>query len=375
MKKILGYAVAAAVLVLPAVAFAAEFRMGDQASVRADERVSNDVYLAGSTVTSAGSVAGDVVAGGGTVVISGAVGADVLAAGGNLTILSSVGDDVRVAGGNVVIEGGVGGDIIAGGGQITIGGPGARGDIVIGGGNVRIDAPVGGNVKIAGGMVYLNAPVAGSVTIEAGTVTLGSNAVIAGDLAYKADKELVKEEGAVVKGKIQFTQRNRSQIPAAALAALFSIWVLGKFVVLLVCALFVGLVFKRYSKELVAKVTKRPWLELGRGFLVLVALPAASVLLMASIIGLPFGLLGVLSFIAALLFAWIVAPIIVGSVLYRYFSKREWEVSWKTIVLGVLVYSVVGLVPILGGLLQLAAILLALGAIAAVKWEIVRQWR
>lgn len=365
----------AAILAVPLVSLAAEFRFGEQTSTTASERISDDLYVVGGSITSAGSVEGDLVAGGGSIVISGPVSADVAAGGGNVVVLSDVGDDVRVGGGSVVIQGRVGDDVIAGGGQITIGGLGIGGDVAAGGGTVRIDAPVAGDVRISGGSVYINAPIGGAVNIEADTLTLGSRAVIAGTLTYKANKELKKEDGAVVRGEVIFEERKPQAVSVAAIAAVFSLFIIGKFLALLVCALVIGLLFKRYSREAVAKAVERPLLELGRGLVVFAALPVLSVLMLVTLVGIPFGILGLIAFVAALLFAWIVAPIIVGSVVYQYFSKRDREVSWKTILAGVFLYSILGLVPLLGWLAQALLMLLSLGTTVAIKWEIVRQWR
>ncbi len=372
MKKFFGYAAVSAMLLVPLVSFAAEFRAGDQPSVRTDERIANDLYIAGGSVTSAGDVTGDLVAGGGNIIISGAVGVDLIAGGGNVTILSNIGDDVRVGGGNIVIQGKVGGDVIAGGGQITLGGPGVGGDVAIGGGNIRIDAPIAGNAHIGGGSVYINAPITGDIQIEANQVTLGSKAVITGTMHYKANKELTKEDGAVINGTVTFEQRPQNTVP---IAAIISFWIIGKFLVLLVCALIIGLVFKRFSKTAITKAVEHPWAELGRGLVVFAALPILSVLACVTVVGIPFGALGLLSFMAILLLAWIVTPIIVGSVVYRYFSKRDWEVSWKTILLGVFLYSVVGIVPFVGWLAQALIMLLSIGVVAAIKWDAVRQWK
>ena len=378
MKTFSKFALALVILIIPAVSFAAEFRVGDQPSIRAGESMTGNAYVAGGNVTSAGTIPGDLVAGGGTVVVSGDVGADVLAGGGNVTILSNVGGDVRAAGGNVVVQGKVGGDLIVGGGQITIGGPGVAGDVAIGGGTVRIDAPITGNVRIGGGSVYINAPITGDLNIEADTVTLGSAAVISGDITYGANKELAREEGAVVNGAVHFEprpERAASAAPALAFAAVFSFWVLGKFLALFVCALVIGLAFRRYSREVVAKATARPLSEIGKGLIVFAALPVISVLLLVTMVGIPFGILGLIGFVVAMLFAWIITPIIVGSIVYQYFSKGNPEVSWKTILLGAFLYTIIGFVPFLGWLVQMLLMFLALGVITSIKMEIIRQWR
>lgn len=363
------------VLMLPVVSFAAQYRAGDQPSLQVSERIADDLYMAGGSVSSAGVVAGDLIVAGGSIVVSGDVGADVIAGGGTVTVLSNVGDDVRVGGGTVLVQGRVSGDVIVGGGQVTVGGPGVGGDVIVGGGTVRIDAPVAGNLKIAGGVVYINAPIAGDISIEADKVTLGSAAVVAGNLTYKAKAELVKEDGAVITGKVTFEPRVRQHASAALVAGLISLWVVGKFLMLLTCALVVGLIFRRYSTEAVEKATERPMLELGRGFLVIMGLPVVSMLLMVTVVGIPLGILGWIGFIALSLFAWIMAPILVGSIAHSYFSKSDMEVSWKTILLGVFLFELVGLVPLLGSVAQMLTMLIALGVITAIKLQIVRQWR
>lgn len=364
-----------AIVTIPLVSLAAEFRTGEQPSVTKDEQITDDVYLIGGSVTSAGNVTGDVIAGSGTILISGSVVGDIIAGGGNITILSNVTDDIRVAGGTVVIEGNVGGDIVAGGGQITIGGGGVLGDLALGGGSVRIDAPVGGDIRMGGGTVYINAPIAGNINIQADKVTLGSKAVINGTLTYKATSELTKEDGAIINGEISFQPRAEHNAPKAFLAAIFSLWIIGKFLALFVCSLIIGLLFKRYSREIVTKAVAEPLKELWRGFIVLFALPILSVLALITLVGIPFGVLGLISFIALLIFSWLVTPIIVGSVIQRYFSKGSWHVSWKTVLLGAFVYSILGVIPFIGWIAQILIMLIALGVVVSVKWSIVKEWR
>jgi hypothetical protein len=373
MKKHIAW-VLGALLLVPGLAVAAEFRAGEQQSIGASERIQNDVYIAGGSVTSSGAIVGDLVAGGGNIIINGDVSADVIAGGGNVSILSNVGDDVRAGGGNIVILGKVAGDVVVGGGQVSIGGPGIGGDVAVGGGKIRIDAPVGGSVKIAGGDVYINSTITGKVEIQAQTVTLGKNAVINGDLIYSATKELTQEQGAVVHGQVHYTPRAKNNTPAA-LAALFSLWVLGKFLALLIASLLLGLIFRRFTGELIQKATARPLFELGRGLLVLVALPIISILLCVTVLGIPLGMIGFFSFALVMLVAWLVAPIILGSVVLGYFTKQYGEVSWKSILLGAFLYSLLGFIPFLGWLAQVIILLISLGSIVALKLEILGEWR
>ncbi len=375
MKKFLKYVAILVLFAVPFLAWAAEFRAGEQPSVGSNEKISNDLYMGGGSVVSAGSVLGDLITAGGNVVISGDVGADLLVGGGNVTILSNVGDDLRAGGGTVVLSGKVGGDLLLGGGQVTVSGAGVGGDAVIGAGVLRLDAPVAGDLTIGGGNVYLNSTVGGNVKIEADKVTLGSKAVISGNLTYKAKTELVKEEGAIVKGKVDFEQRVTKNISAKSLKVIFSGIFAVKMFALLVCALILGRLFRRWSRELVNTATERPWFEVARGVLVFVAAPAISMLFFVTVVGFPFGIAGLLGFGILMLFAWIATPIVLGSVVYRYFSKREIEISWKTTLLGVVLYAVLWLIPFVGWLAQALLMFLTLGSLVALKLKIAKEWR
>lgn len=374
-KKILGYVVVLVILVIPALSLAAEFRSGDQPAVGNSEQIANDLYMAGGGITSAGNVTGDLVAGGGNIFVSGDVNADVTAGGGNVTILSSVGDDVRVVGGNIVIQGKVGGDLVAAGGQITLGGGGVAGDVAIGGGDIRIEAPVAGKMTIKAGSVFINGTIGGNVNIEADVVKLGSAAVISGDLTYKARRELEKDPAAVINGKVTFEERKGKMASPVAFAAIFSAFLIWKFFAILASAMLFGLVLRRYNMELIAYAVRRPLLEIFRGLVILIAMPIISILLVATLVGIPLGILGFIGFIAMMIFACIVTPIIIGSVVYRYLSKKALEVSWKTILIGVLVYCLLGLIPFIGWLVQFLLMMLALGSTAAFKWRILKEWR
>ncbi|MBP6060841.1 MAG: hypothetical protein KA515_02490 [Candidatus Pacebacteria bacterium] len=376
MKKILKKGIGLLLLLLmPVTALAFDFRGGEQLSVAKNETIKNDVYMAGGSVNSLGSVIGDLFAGGGQILINGDVENDLFAGGGNVSVLSNVGDDVRVGGGTILVQGKIGGDAIIGGGQVSLGGPGVAGDVLIGGGTVRVDAPISGNLNIGGDNVYINAPIGGNVKIDAGKITLGPSAVISGNLDYKSKQELNKEAGSVVKGKLMFSPRQEKHISPMAVGVVFSGMLLLKFLTLLFCALVVGLSLRRFSKEIVVLATEKPFLEIGRGVVVLATLPIVSILLLVTLVGMPFGVVGLLGFVALMFFAWILSPIILGSYVYRYFSKGELQVSWKTILVGVIIFSILKFIPVIGWLINAFVVLLALGSIIAIKLKILKEWR
>jgi hypothetical protein len=359
----------------PFFAGAAEFRVGEQLSIAASERVNGDFYVAGGNVTTAARIGGDLLVAGGNVLVNGPSAGDLLVVGGSVTILGDVADDARIAGGNITLSGRIGGDLVVGGGQVHVAAP-VGGDILAGTGVLRIEAPVTGDVTVGGGEVFINAPVGGNVRFAGETLVLGAAATIAGNLSYTSPKEAQLAEGAVVRGETEFEQaRDVRGIAEKGLLAFITLAAVGKFVSILASALIIGLTFSKYSVTLVESAAARPFFELGRGFVTLIMLPVFSVVLILTVIGIPLGLLGLAAFVAAVIFASITAPIILGSVVYRYFAKRSYvEVSWKTILLGVALYTVLGLLPFLGALAKLALMLIAIGVMVKIKIDVARNW-
>jgi carbonic anhydrase/acetyltransferase-like protein (isoleucine patch superfamily) len=368
MKKVLFVAL---LLCMPAVALGAQFYGGDQASVPG--AVNDDVYVGGGSVMSAGAVTGDLYAGGGTVIVSGPVSQDLVVGGGTVTVLNSVGDDLRLGGGNLTVQGDVGDDVLIGGGQVLVTGGRIGGDATIGAGVLRLESPVGGSAKLGGGDVYINTAIAGSVTIDADKVTLGSNAVIAGDLTYRSPNELVLEDGARVLGDTNYEPREARE-GAAAKAAFFSFATVVGFLMLLAASLVLGLFFRRFSTDLVVGAYERPFVELARGFVFLIVAPVAAVILLISVIGVPLGLLALVGYVATIIFSWLLSPVLLGSFVWKWVTKGEYVVSWQSITVGVILFSLLSLIPIVGWLAEFVLVLMALGSSLRIRWSVAQQW-
>lgn len=370
-----------ALALIPSVASAFTFQSGEQLSTPADVTISDDVYLFGGSVVSGSTVEGDAFVFGGNVLVNGSVGSDIAAAGGAVIILGNVADDVRAAGGNVVVQGSVGDDVVVGGGQVTLAGASIGGDVVIAGGVVTITAPIQGDLKIGGGEVILNGPVAGNVVINAEKVTLGESAVLGGTLTYSAMEEATIAENATIAGEVLYSEyQGRNDIDkealAVGLAAFVSIWLLMKFLMLLLGALLLGLFLRRFARELVDGAMERPWAELGRGLVFVIVTPVVSVILMTTLIGIPLGFIGLAVLTLASLVASFGAAIITGSALHKWIAKpAEAQVNWQTILLGAVAYEVLGLIPIIGWIVKCAIFLIAIGVLWKTRWAEIASWR
>jgi hypothetical protein len=355
MKKVLLGLVGLGLL-LPAFALAATIRGGESQSLAADQVVSDDLYMFGSTVLSAGSVRGDLLSGGGTVLVTGSVDGTLQAAGGTVSVTGNVGQSVRAAGGTIVVSGTVGKDVMAAGGTLEISGK------------------VGRDLYATGGMVTLNAPVNGNVQINSEKVIIGSKTVINGTLTYRSPTEAQIDPAAKI-NKIEY-------IPAAlpnhgrGLAQLFTFWLIAKFVMSFVMAMLLVWLARRFTTNLATDAFTHPVMDFFVGLAGLILIPIISVIFCITVVGLPIGLIGIFGYIVLMILSSLLAPLLLGSLIFKWFTKSaHYEITWQSALLGVVIYTVFGLIPIVGWLLKFIFIPLTLGAVLKAKRDIIKNVR
>jgi hypothetical protein len=351
---------------LPIAAMAAEFRIDKSGSISINDAVKDDLYSAGNNVSLNGPVSGDAVVAGSNVSISGSVGKSVLAAGGMLNVLGNVSYDVRIIGGNILINGNVGHDVVVLGGQINISSSASvGGDVVVLGGTVTVDGPVKGNVYVRAGDVTINAHIGGSVMATARTLVIGSQAMIGSRLVYSSPSP-AQIAGGVVNGTVEYnkTATNNSGSVQNAFAAFFTIALLIKLISLFVLALIFTAVFKRRTSAVVTNAFDRFGWDILHGFSALVLIPFAALILFATIIGAPLAIFAIAAYGILLVLAGVLAPILVGAWIWKLAKKApEYPVNNYSIAVGVIIYGLASLVPLVGLIFDLVFMLVALGAL------------
>jgi cytoskeletal protein CcmA (bactofilin family) len=193
-------------LVLASPVAAGDFRGSQSVTVAEGETVTEDLYVGGGTVQIAGTVEGDATIGGGTVTITGTVDGSLNVAGGTVDVVGDVGGAVRVSSGNVRIAGSVGRDVVVFGGTTTIDANATvSGDVAGAVGTLTVNGAIEGNLLAAAGTITVNGSVAGDVNVGVGDLSLGSTAVVEGDIDYTSKNEASIADGAQVGGSVTRT--------------------------------------------------------------------------------------------------------------------------------------------------------------------------
>ncbi len=351
-----------------APAFAAEIRQGDSVVVGANETIDDDLYAFGSTVTILGTVNGDVFTAGSNITMNGTVNGDVFSAGGTTTIGGQVRQSVRAAGGTVMLTGAIGQDALVAAGTTSIGGTARVGrDLLAATGTASVTGPVTRNVLVSGGDVSLAAPVGGSVKAETETLRLNNGAQVAGSLTYTSPRQAEIASGALVAGTTQrFEPRVRQQPLGPFTGPSIGVidWIRG-LVGLAALGLAIVFLFPRFAQRELEVARRSPWASLGLGFALLVGIPIFAVLVLivgAVVGGWWIGLFVLALYAVALVAGYILSALFVGRTAIAVLRIAEQHMAWYTLE-GLVLLGLVSLVPFVGGLIGVVAVVFGLGAL------------
>jgi hypothetical protein len=317
-----------------------KLRAGQQILIPEGDVIEGDLYVSGGTVRVEGTVTGDLLAWAGQVDVTGQVDGDLMVAAGQVDVAGDVGGDVRVAGGQLNIPGTIGEDLFVGGGRVTLSGEVGE-DLVFGTGQMVLNGSVDGDVLGSAGAYTRNGTIGGTENV---TIV-----------------EAEERRPTVTDRVIGAVQRYVSILVLAALVLLFA---------------------PRVITDPVRTLRRRPLTSLGVGVLALVGVLTAVVILIliATLLAVILGFLGLGDLVAAIVLGTVVtlmvlsfllflavvfgAPAVVGMALGDLvIGTTSTRGRWWSLILGLLVVVAASSLPIVGGWVAFFVMLFGLGAI------------
>jgi hypothetical protein len=326
----------------------------------------SDHFAAGDSVRVTSPVGGDAILAGNQVEVLEEVGGDLLAAGQDIRIEKAVKDGVFAVGNRVSVDGSVARNVRAAGGTVEIG-SGAKidGNASLAGGRVRVLGPIDGYLQAAGGHVLLDAPVAGDVDVNGGDIELGPNARVGGKLRYTTGSELHRDASSQIQGGVERVDRK----------VLWPQWMRGRvghrggwgwsLGIVLLAAVLIG-ALPGLGRRLGDTVNSRWGWALLVGFIALVCIPALAVLLLITLVGIPLALILAAAYFLLLLLGYAATGVAVGDIALRRLAPSHTnDAGWRILsaALAMAAVSLLVRVPVLGGLVGLAALLIGIGAL------------
>jgi len=416
---------------LAPVAWAGEFKGGEEVIIGPDEVIEDDLYVGAETIVIEGTIKGDLIAAGGEIIVNGVVEEDFWGAAGYITINGEVRGDVRIAGGVLTLgpNARIGDDVLAAGysfdaaagstigGSLFWGGYQARlaGDVEEdfngGMGALEIAGRIGGNVEVGVGepdpdfeasLPFFRTWMPAPMMPPGFRVTEGAE--VGGKLIYTSGSEGTIAPEAVTGGIVYQTPvptavevEKAKVLTPQQVAMNWFLDQLRRLVALLLVGLLLVWVFPDPIREAATALQTRPWGSLGWGILVVIfvciAVPVVTFLVIAlnlilgvlgfgglvvSITGLGF-LTNVTIIVGFLIAAGYITKAVVGLLVGRLLLRRIRE-PWGAgrvwpLVLGIVLFAIVRAIPILGWFIGLIVTLFGLGALWLMGWEALRRRR
>jgi hypothetical protein len=257
---------------------------------------------------------------------------------------SAATDHVVITGGAVVAPGQTAGDVIVIDGPVTIAGH-ATGDVVAVSGPIRLTGRVDGDL----------------IAVSDRAV-LGPRARVGGDLRY-GDERPVLAPGAKVAGKISNENWADTANGWGWVSSLA--WWLAVSVSTLIVGLLLVWLAPRALYAAARAVSEHFGATIGWGVLIAIAAPLLAVLALVTLVGIPFGIGLLLAAIPVLLVAYTTTAWVVGR---RVLSSRS-QSPWVMLLAGWGILRLLALIPVVGGLVGLAATVLGLGALTVALWR------
>jgi len=350
-------------LTLSLPSFAMERRHGEFVTVPSNETVDDTLVAAGNNVRIEGVVNGDVLAFGRTVEVRGTVKGDLVSFAKRTVVSGSVEGRIYTFSESLDLDGQLGHSIYGFAQSLRVNDRGHVGDgILAAAGDVSLEGEVKRSVDI---LTSDHADVSGRIgrdlNMSGVSLTLTNTARVGGNLSARVHqlKEVHIADGATIAGKRDIqVQVRESRFARPRFYFHQAVWFAAAMLVgWLGLLLFPG--FFRATTQAVGS----GWLSLGLGVGVLAGVPVAMVVVALTLIGVPISLMLFALYLAAIYLAKVWVGAFLGRMLLRPSgaTKGDWLLG---LLVGLLILTIVGYIPYLGGLVRLGVVCLGLGAFA-----------
>lgn len=242
-------------------------------------------------------------------------------------------------------------------GDVTVPRGEAVDGIVVASGDVRLAGRSDGDVVLFSGDATVSGTIDGDLVTFGGQARLLPSAHVSGDVRYGDERPIVAG-AAIVRGDVTKEDWPDSWDFVPFVGA-FILW-LAITVSMALLGLLMLLIAPRAAEALEARSRERVGVLIAIGFAVAIALPIAGALAAVTLVGLPLAFLVLLALAPLAALAYVASAYVLGRRLVKEPKGRIWA-----FLAGLAVLRVIALVPILGFLVGLAAVIFGLGLIGA----------
>jgi hypothetical protein len=237
------------------------------------------------------------------------------------------------------------------------------GSVVIFDGPAVIGGDVKGSVVALNGSIRVTGKVSDNVVAVKGRAVIDAGANIGGDVM--SSRRPVVAPGATVKGDVR-TENFANYFRAVGWFLWFGWWLAVSVSVFALGLLLLALA-PRAARAGIDVARSRAGAAIAWGLAMAVGLPIVSFLVLFTLVGIPLGLIGLLSLALLYGLGYTLAALILGRALIK--EPRGAVLAFAG---GLLILRVIDLIPVIGNLVTFAATVFGLGALTVAGWRAAR---
>lgn len=346
--------------------FGTQFKAGENFLFPDTLIIDDDLIIAGNTIKSDATIMGDLISGSNRLVQNGIVVGSITAGAKDIDILGQVNGSVRGFAQNINVNGKINRNLIGFCAALNIK-PEADigGDVSVFCGELTLDGKVGKGLRGAIGTLVISGTVNGDVSVDADKITLMPTAKILGDFKYKCKKQAKIESGAQVGGQTLWTKKEKKEERKAK--GIFTAKSLVTEILFLLALMITGivltLIFKKNAYQAKRAVTASFLRSLGWGFVFMVCIPIAIIILIVTILGIPIAVISLFAYAVLIYIAKIPVATALGGRIIKAFGKQgEPSLIWSML-LGLFILTILLNIPYLEWLIYFVVLFTGFGAI------------
>lgn len=372
LTQILGWIIPAFLFIFlsftPSYAFF--MQTGDNLVLPKEKKIDEAAFVSGSSLTINADINGDLYCAGRDIVINGNIKGDIACLSQSLIINGSVDGDVRVAGQTVVINGLVTRNLTIASQTLSLGSLSqVKGDIFFGVQTVDLNGIMGRDLAGAGETITITGSLLRNATVTGNNLSIADKGKVGGNFDYymetsgtaNLDKKNIK--GNLVRHDIQTQDRTEAKkdfVNASKTAmVLKTIYGIISFIILGLALVYFD---RKNTEKRIVSIVEKPLIMGLIGLAVLITAPIALIILMATMIGLPFAFVVLFVYIIAVMVASLYPSAIFGKIFLEKILQNKQSNLYGQISTGVVLLGIVMCIPVIGWLIALISFCMGLGA-------------
>lgn len=326
--------------------------------VTKNDPIIEDVYVTSLRGVVDGVIDGDLTIFTGDLVINGEVTGSVhVFSSGSVTINEGarIGGSLRGAALNITVGGHIGADIFVSAASVVVEESGTVSrDVMAFGGALRVEGEVGRDLRGRMLRTVVDGHVVGDIDVATQHFEAGPTAVVEGDVLYRSPTGASIDEGAHIQGTTTRLPTQSNFIYGVILSLANIVGFLG----FVLAGLVVLFVLRGSSSRATGAVVTQPIRSFLYGLVAVVVGPIAVVVLAATLVGIPLALMVVMAIVASI----IVGPIPAVAALGNRVLMRKGGILAAFVIGAVVWRAGIWLIPVVGGILYVIALVWGVGA-------------